>query len=184
MDIHGLRTLNLVGTILFGLIGLGIPVIFLASFGILYGVVPGGGIFGISSVVLIALIIIIASLTFTLYHNTVIGLDRGNFEGAKRWTLIGAIMGLIMGIIFTIGMIPFGIFLISYFSFDNAVWPKPYYYPPPGYYPYPPPYPYGHSYLPQQPTGINPCPNCGQPLRYVTKYQKWYCNNCKVYIKS
>ena len=26
------------------------------------------------------------------------------------------------------------------------------------------------------------CSNCGQPLRYVNQYQKWYCDTCKNYI--
>jgi hypothetical protein len=180
MDIHGLRTLNLVGTILFGVFGIVYPVLYLFGFGLIFWMSRDGGFFTVCTAILIVWIAVIAFLSYSLYNNTVVGLDRGNFEGAKRWTLIGAIMGFI----FAGGIITLIIFLISYVSFDDAVWPKPYYYPPPGYYPYAPSYPYGPTYPPQQPTGINPCPNCGQPLRYVTKYQKWYCNNCKIYIKS
>lgn len=180
MDIRGIRTLNLVGTIVFAIFGLAVPIIYSFLFGLIWWFAPGEGIFTVCVAILLAWIAVIAFLTYSLYNNTVVGLDRSNFQAAKRWTLIGAIMGFI----FAGGIITFVIFIISYVSFDDAVWPKPYYYPPPGYYPYPPPYPYGPPYPPQQPTGINPCPNCGQPLRYITKYNKWYCNNCKVYIKS
>ena len=142
---------------------------------------PEGILFSLCLTVLCVWIIIIAFLAFKIYQNTVLGLDRGDFLTAKNWTLYGAIIGFIFGGFNWIILI---IFLISYVSFDDALFPKPYYYAPPGYYPYQPPYSYGPPYPPQQPTGINPCPRCGQPLRYVNKYQKWYCNNCKVYIKS
>jgi len=26
------------------------------------------------------------------------------------------------------------------------------------------------------------CPNCGQPIRYITQYNNWYCDNEKKYI--
>lgn len=180
MDIRGIRNLNLAGTIIFGIFGVVIPMFYLFGFGFIFWMVREGGFLEVCVAILITWIIVIGFLSYHLYLNTVVGLDRGNFEAAKRWILIGAVMGFI----FAGGIITFVIFLISYVSFDDAVWPKPYYYPPPGYYPYPPPYPYGAPYPAQQPTGINPCPNCGQALRYVIKYQKWYCNNCKVYIKS
>ena len=39
---------------------------------------------------------------------------------------------------------------------------------------------------PQQPTPPMPsqqhaCPLCGQPLRYISEYQRWWCDNCKRY---
>ena len=39
---------------------------------------------------------------------------------------------------------------------------------------------------PQQPTQPMPsqqhvCPLCGQPLRYISEYQRWWCDNCKRY---
>lgn len=39
---------------------------------------------------------------------------------------------------------------------------------------------------PQQPTQPMPsqqhvCPLCGQPLRYISEYQRWWCDNCKKY---
>jgi hypothetical protein len=58
---------------------------------------------------------VIFILGFLLFRYTVIGLDRGEYDKAKTWTLIGAIVGLLGGII------PFIVFIISYVSFDDAV---------------------------------------------------------------
>ena len=27
----------------------------------------------------------------------------------------------------------------------------------------------------------NPCPDCGQSMRYIDEYDKWYCDNCQEY---
>lgn len=179
MDIRGLRSLNLVGTIFFGLFGILMPLFYFFWLGFIFWMAPDQGFFTVCLAILAAWIAVIALITYNLYNNTVLGIDRGDFQNAKKWTLFGAIIGFI----FAGGIITFLIFLISYISFDEAVWPKPYYYPPPGYYPYPPQY-YGPQYPPQPMGQTSLCPNCRQPLRYVTQYKKWYCNTCKIYIKS
>ena len=42
---------------------------------------------------------------------------------------------------------------------------------------------------PVQPAGelptiqpVYPCSSCGQPLRFIQQYQKWYCDKCKKYV--
>jgi hypothetical protein len=76
-----------------------------------------------------------------LYKNSVRAIDEGDFERAKRWTLYGAILGIILGG----GVITFLMFLLAYLFFDEALAPKYYYpYPPPGYYPPPPGYYHPH----------------------------------------
>jgi len=134
MDIRGLRTLNLIGTAIFGIFSIMVPVVYLFIFGLIWWMAREGGFFTFCIAILVLWIVLIAFLTFELYRNTVVGLDEGNYERAKRWILIGMICGFLFGG----GIITFVIFLISYISFDDAIWPK-YYYPPP-YYPYPPPY--------------------------------------------
>ena len=32
-------------------------------------------------------------------------------------------------------------------------------------------------------TATLPCPNCGQPLAYITHLQHWYCSYCRHYYK-
>lgn len=37
--------------------------------------------------------------------------------------------------------------------------------------------------VPQQPTGaVYPCPRCGWALRFISPYQKWYCDSCRKYF--
>ncbi|UCG68724.1 MAG: hypothetical protein JSV09_13105 [Thermoplasmata archaeon] len=163
--------------------GVLIPLFFIFPFGFMFWMAPGEEFFTICFTIIVVWILIVAFLTFMLYQNTVIGLDQGNFHNAKKWALYGAIMGFFLGGTGGLGIITFIIFLISYISFDEAVWPKPYYYPPPGYYPFPPPY-YGPQYPPQPSGQTTLCPNCRQPLKYMSEYKKWYCNTCKIYVKS
>ena len=175
MDIHGIRTLNLVGTIIFAAYSLIVPIIGVFIFGFLVFLAPFNELSLICFAILLLWIVLIGFFTFKLYDNTVSGLDRGEYETAKRWIVYGAVMGFIFGG----GWITLILFLISYISFDEAVWPR-YYYPSPYYYPYPPANPYGPSY--QQPAQNYPCTNCGQPSRYMPEYQRWYCDTCKKYL--
>lgn len=34
---------------------------------------------------------------------------------------------------------------------------------------------------PQQQAATNPCPGCGQQMRWVQQYNRWYCDNCREY---
>ena len=144
MDIHGLRTMNLVGTIIFGIFGVLMPLFIALFFGFMLWIFPSGALSAVFFTICLAWIIVVVFLTYQLYENTVIGLDRGNFAQVKRWTLIG----MICGFIFAGGILTFILFLISYISIDDAIWPKFYGPPPFGYYP--PPYQYAPPYPPQQ----------------------------------
>ncbi len=133
MDIKGLRTLNLVGTILFCIIGITLVSVqyyqlYLyreaqREIGDLIGGV-GGALesdnsrdskyaFCIGLLILWLFIIIIFTILFYIF--IVKGLDRGNYKAAKEWTLVGIIVG------FAGGIVPFIIFIISYVSFDGAI---------------------------------------------------------------
>jgi hypothetical protein len=38
-------------------------------------------------------------------------------------------------------------------------------------------------YLPAPPPGYNPeCSQCGQPLKFIQQYSRWYCYNCQRYL--
>ncbi len=176
MDIHGLRTLNLVATVIFVIFSFLIPIILLIVFGFAFLLSPVTGYFIICIAILLVYIVLIGFFAHLLYQNAVLGLDRGDFEKAKKWTLYGMIVGFFFGGTW----ITLIIFLISYVSFDEAIWPKTYYYPPPTY-PHQAPQYAGYPYPPQQPLPTYPCTTCGGQLRYINQYQRWYCDSCKKY---
>jgi hypothetical protein len=164
MDIRSLRTLCLVGTVLFGIFGIIIPVfyfiMFLPFIGFMFSESGSGDYIMFCSIILLCWIIVIVFLVYMLYQNTVLGLDRKDYVVAKRWMMIGAICGFVFGG----GVITLVIFLIAYISIDDAI-KAMYYYPPPAYYPYPPQY----GQYPPQPQYPAPniklksrCPKCGQ----------------------
>jgi hypothetical protein len=174
MDLKGIRTLNLIGTILFPLFSFGIVLIYLPFF--LF--TPGFQIdeffnlyFGFAAV----WIVIIIFLTYMLYHNTVEGLDRKQFHQAKRWSLVGTFSGFFLGG----GPIVVIIFYVSYTVIHEEMHPR-FRFPPFGYYP--PPRSYGSPYQPYQqppqyrkpysqyPTYGMSCPNCGKPIEENWKY--------------
>lgn len=151
MDLGTIRTLNLVGTILFALFGVLTPLIYLGIFGMALVFGSEAGLFAICLTILIVWIIIVVYLAYMLYQNTVKAMDSGNYELVKRWTLYGMILGFLLGG----GILTLALFLISYISIDDALRPKYWGYPPSPYYPPPPGYPYGPpptypQYPPQQ----------------------------------
>jgi len=120
MDIKGLRTLNLIGTILFAVIG-SIMVFIYATIAnltfnrtILTSTASDSG-YNTCIILIFIWFSIIFIFETMLYKYTVIGLDLGNYKQAKRWTLIGIIVGIAGGIV------PLIIFIISYVSFDEAI---------------------------------------------------------------
>ncbi len=152
MDIKGLRTLNHIGTFLFRLIGCVIPL------PILVGSIFNENYVCISYVIIwIILILITAEL---LFRFTVVGLDRGNYESAKFWTMIGIFVGIAGGII------PIIIFIISYVSFDDAIRTQQYGPAYQGYYRQPSPLKYCNSCRRQIPFDSKLCPYCG--VRQIT----------------
>ena len=189
MDIKGLRTLNLIGTILFGIFSILTPMFYFPIFFFLSPIGNNQFTFVCMTIILIWIIFIIY-LVYLLYKNTVLGIDLGNLEAAKRWTMYGALLGLFLGG----GLLTLIVFLISYVSFDEAIRPK-YYYPPPGYYPYPPPPGYGPpnpqppGYGPQNlhypvqatqaPVSSDLCPSCRRPIQGNWKY----CPTCYANLK-
>jgi hypothetical protein len=172
MDIRGIRTLNLAGTILFALFSIGIAMFYLPIF-IFFPFNEGSDLTMICITILVCWIIFIVYLTYMLYKNTVLAMDEGQFETVKRWTLYGIFFGIFLGG----GLIVLLIFLISYASIDEATRPR-YYYPPPMYYPPPPAYGTGY----QQPATPHQQPNyarsfCPKCRRAVEANWK-YCPNC------
>jgi hypothetical protein len=196
LDIKGLRTLTLAGTILFGLFNVLAPLVIAVVYIplLMFGFEESSDIFSICIVILICWAIVMIFLTYMLYKNTVLGLDRGDFVTAKRWMLIGAICGFIFGGTSGLGIVTLIIFIIAYTSTDEAV--RALYYPQIMYY-QPPPYPYGPN-PPQQspyPTGSrmylpnnigsknvtvkNQCPRCGNRID-----RSWiYCRYCNVRLQ-
>lgn len=160
------------GTILFALFGIGLPLFYFYYFSTLYirySFSPFYEYMSICLTVLVVWMIIITILTYLLYQNTVLGLDRGDYEAAKRWMMIGAVVGFI----FAGGIVTLIIFLIAFVSADQAIWSR-YYYPPPGYY-YPTPVYYGSHPMPspqypspvtkpRHPVSWSPCPKCAKKV--------------------
>jgi hypothetical protein len=178
MDVKGLRTLNLVGTILFCVIGLLIVSAYYiqltryseARNEIEHMLSPEGGPdstreseYSFCKGLLLLWLCIIIIFTLLLLNYTVFGLDRGNYTKAKSWTLIGIIVG------FAGGILPLIIFIISYVSFDDAVRSKVM-----------PPYPYQQA-EPSGPGEALFCRFCGKPMKYVEEYKRWYCFDCRKY---
>lgn len=140
MNIHTIRTLNLVGTILFGIFGILTTLYYTFIFGsIFFWGMAYRDSFSNCMIIFVILAIIILLLTSILYNKTVKSIDVEDYETAKRWMIVGIVLGFIFG-----GVIVFILFLISFIMFDDAIrgthypyYPPPYY-PPPVYW-YPPP---------------------------------------------
>jgi hypothetical protein len=120
MEIKGLQRINLLGIILFVIIGCLIALRFnfeddSSSQSTYY-------IQLFIRILWLSVVLIIASL---LIKNTVLGLGQGKYETAKRWTQIGIIFG------FAGGPIPAVIFIYSYISIDDVIKPKRIIYPTP-----------------------------------------------------
>jgi hypothetical protein len=147
MDIKGLRTLNRIGVFLFRLIGCIIPLPLLVG-----SIKTENYVWMGYAIIWICLILITAEV---LYRFTVISIDRGNYQSAKFWTLIGIFVGVVGGII------PIIIFIISYVSFDDAI--RTLYYSPnyQGYYQQLNPIKYCNSCGRQIPFDSKLCPYCG-----------------------
>lgn len=174
--------MNLAGTVILAFFTIAIPSLYFFLF-LSWSSGYGTSDFGLFCMIgLLCWLVISIVITYLLFVNTVLGLDRGEYEKAKRWTLIGMIFSIFL-IFFSVGIITLIIFLISYVSFDDALRPKLYY--PPPYYAYPPQYPY--AYAPGQPgpvaqVKIPNCKYCLQPLRYIENYSRWYCYTCRKYL--
>jgi hypothetical protein len=177
MELKGVRTLNLIGTIIFPIFSIGIVVIYIPFFLPL----PGLRIeefFNICFSFALVWIVVIIFFTYMLYRNTVAGLDKGDFRRARQWSLFGMFSGFLLGG----GPIVVIIFFTSYSFIDDVTRPR-YYRPPPGFYP--PPYGFGGPYqrppMPysQYPTYGMSCPNCGKPIE-----ENWkYCPSCYEKLK-
>jgi hypothetical protein len=146
VDVKGLRTLNLIGVIFYVIVGsllalqyFYISFIFTASFRGHYN--PTFILCG--SIWFSAIVI----FTLLLYHYTVLGLDRGEYQAAKTWTFIGIFVGVIGGII------PLIIYIISYVSFDDAVRTSQ----------------YGPAYYPPTPIQNRPCIKCRRQIPLDSK---------------
>jgi len=151
MDLASIKTMNIVGTILFIIPAVILAIILAFGASLFFFFDPtGGGAVCLTIAVLIIVTILV--LAFLIYRNTVTELELGNYDKAKRWTLYAAIAAIITGFSSVIGWITFALFLISYVSFDDALRPKwPYPYMPqyhPGYLPQQP-YPPAYQYPPQ-----------------------------------
>lgn len=106
--------MNLVGTIFFALFGsIGVASIFNSYYSI-QRQFPKYDFSGTLNLAIILLCIVVI-FTILLYRFTVIGLDRGNYKGAKFFTLIGILVGWIGWII------PSIVFIKSFLSFDEAI---------------------------------------------------------------
>jgi len=140
MHINTIRTLNLIGTILFGIFGILMSLYYTLIFSsFFFWGMTNGNLVANCMVIFLICAIIILFLTYLLYSKTVKSLDIMDYETAKRWMIVGIVLGFIFG-----GIIVFIIFLISFVMFDDAIrgthypyYPPPYY-PPPVYW-YPPP---------------------------------------------
>ena len=115
MNIKGLRSLNLFAIILFFAIG---NLIVLAQFLRIYtayNFFPGATYYSTCLGILTIWIVFIMVFTVLLHKNTVMALDKGDYNTVKRWTMIGIIVG------FAGGILPLVLFIVSYVSFDDAL---------------------------------------------------------------
>ena len=137
MDLANVRTMNVVGTILFGIITMLAPVAVFFWLGILLFWSPDTSFFILCMTGIVAWIIIFGFITYLLYKNTVKSLDERDYERAKQWTLYGVVMGVVLGFLFTPGFLIFIPFLLGYFGLESAL--RPNYWGCPSYPYYPPP---------------------------------------------
>ena len=163
MDIKRIRTLNLTGTILFGVLGIIRPIYYLFFLSPIIGFTYGE----LFLLVFSTWIISVSIITYLLYRNTVQRLDLGDYETAKRWVFIGAVFGLAIGG----GIITMIFFLQAHYSIKKIIKSR-YYYPAPGYYPYPSPDQYGKY------TSIN-CTKCKMSFKSHIYEREPRCPNCK-----
>jgi hypothetical protein len=181
MDIKGLRSLNLVGTILFCIIGIAlvsVQYIQLSQYREAQreiedtmGIIAGSdnsrdAEYNLCIGLLILWLITIVIFTIFLYNYTVLDLDRGNYKAAKQGTLEGIIVG------FAGGIIPLIIFIISYVSFDDAV--RTHKYGPAYYGPPQPQFQIGFCVgcKKQIPFDSKLCPYCGAKQPPIQPHQK------------
>lgn len=155
MDLGTVRTLNVVGTVLFGIMTMLAPVAGFFWIGMVFFWSPDTSYLILCLTGILAWIIIFGFLTYKLYQNTVVSLDKRNYTLAKQWTLYGVIMGAVLGFLFTPAFLILIVFLLAYMGIEGELRPKYWGYPPYPYYPPPPPaYPYGpppaHPPYPQQ----------------------------------
>lgn len=115
LDIKDLRRMNLVGTVFFALFGGMVVYGYFYSAYRMQKEFPDYYDLSSNMRIIIIWLLIIVIFTFLLYKFTVKGLDRGNYKAAKRFTLVGIIVGIAGGVIPTI------IFIKSYVSFDDAI---------------------------------------------------------------
>jgi hypothetical protein len=159
MDIKGIRNLNLIGTILFGLIGCGIPLLYMSYLNWILSLAPfgeGENPFGWCTFIFFIWAIFVLGLAILIYNKTVKTIDNGDYATAKQWTVYAIIIGFLFGG----GIITLIVFLISHMSWDDALRQLHYgQYPP--QYGQPPQYGYGY----QQPPP-------GQPPQYGYGYQQ------------
>lgn len=96
--------------------------------------------------------------------------------------VIGVITVLLAALVFIDGV---GLFIgqrwaLTIGGYGNRTWAqapevREYFGLPPAYPPYSPSAP---AIVPPSPT----CPTCGQPLRYVQQYRRWYCDKEQKYV--
>ena len=147
MNLKGLRTLNLIGVILFCIIG---SLLALVNYYQYYEVATHfNEDLTQCNMIFIIWIMIIILFTPLLYRYTVVALDRGEYKTAKSWTVVGIVIG------FAGGIIPLVIFIVSFASFDDAV--RSSQYGRPNYYPSPPP------------SQIRYCNRCRRPIPFDSK---------------
>ena len=108
--------LNLAGSVLFGIIGSFVPILYSALFGFIF-FISGEGFAAVCVSIMIVWIIFILFMAYMLYNKTVLGIDRGEYESAKTWMLAGAILGFI----FAGGIITLILFLIGYVTIDKDI---------------------------------------------------------------
>ena len=155
MDLGTVRNLNVVGTVLFGIMTMLAPVAGFFWIGMVFFWSPDTSHIILCLTGILAWIIIFGFLTYKLYKNTVVSLDKKNYALAKQWTLYGVIMGVVLGFVFTPAFLIFIVFLLAFMGLEGELRPKYWGYPQYPYYPPPPPaYPYGpppaHPPYPQQ----------------------------------
>jgi len=138
MDLHTARTMNMLGTALLGIIGLLVPAGYMFLFGVILLFDGADPLAAACFTIFICWIVFVIVLTYFMYKNSVKAIDQGDFETAKRWSLYGLVIGVVLGIGFAGFFIIVIFFLLSFITLNDHLKPR-FYYPPYGYYPPPPP---------------------------------------------
>jgi hypothetical protein len=168
------ETLILIGMILqlIGTLAVFLLIAFLGSFLFFFGPAGGAIAIGIGGFVLLLGLFFLYAAYAWCYKRT----KEGDYEGAKGWTIILGILGLLFG-----GVITGILYIIAWVKLRYAVNEQRA--APTMGAPAAPMYGAPVSPTGSAPAGAPPtCPKCGQPGTWVAQYSRYYCYKDQQYL--